>query len=271
VLAAVLSGAARSRPPSVTVRSPDVARMLIGGSTTVVLLVFFALRPVRADVYARAAADALPDQPLAAVGYATESVRLDGSRALAWSRLAAANQAAARSTLDATTRRRLLEAGRAAAVHAVQLDPLNPYGIANLGSLLGDLERETPPMTRRADVEQAFMRARALDPNNTFVHIAAGVAALSAGDRERAASWAERSLRLYPTFGPPRALLAAVAASAGRESIGAGRSTEGRAFLERSVELYREALAADWHRDDAARAAAMRGRQQTMEELAALP
>src|SRR6185295_19832736 len=101
-------------------------------------------------------------------------------------------------------RRAPFEEARRAAERAVCLVPSDPYAHAQLGSVLSELERETPPLASRAEVEQAFGSARGLDRNNSLIHVAAATAALAAGDHELVVSWAELASRLYPRSGAPR-------------------------------------------------------------------
>jgi tetratricopeptide (TPR) repeat protein len=228
------------------------------------------LRPVRADILCGAATALTGSAPQRAVAYAREAVSLDASREIVWLRLSAASQSAARAERDPAPRRRLFEEARDAARHAVRLVPSNAYAHAHLGTLLSDLERESPALTSRAEVEEAFARARALDPNNSFIQLAAATAALAAGDLEHAASWAGLCRDLYPRFAPPRALLGAAALAAGRGLALAGEKEQARASLERAVGLLREAQAAEWRGDDVARSVARANLDDAMRALAAL-
>jgi tetratricopeptide (TPR) repeat protein len=247
-----------------------VSRGLAVGAVAAGLLYVFVLEPLRADVLCRAGTTVTLTDPPLAVAYGREAVRLDASRDLLWLRLAAAYEAAARTEREPLARKRLFEDGRRAAEEAVRLVPSSAYGQAQLGTLLGDLERESPALAGRAEVEQAFARGRDLDPNNSFIHVAAATAALAAGDRERAVSWAGLCSRLYPRFAPPRALLGAASLAAGRELLAAGQKERARIELERAVALLREAHAGEWREDEAARAAARANRDAAMRALAAL-
>jgi len=244
-------------------------RVVAAGVLVLPALFFGVLRPLRADVLCRAATDAIATDPTSAAAYAERSVLLDPSRSLLWQRLAAARQAAARAEPDPKARRRGFEGARDAATEAVGREP-SAYAHAHLGTILSDLEREQPPLATRAEVEQAFERARERDPNNSFVHTAAATAALAAGDTQGVARWAELCLGLYPEFAPPRALLGAARLYEGRRLLAAGEKEGARAELETAALLLREAAAGNWRGDDAARRVANENRFAAMRALAAL-
>lgn len=270
-LGAILSRQSEAKPKEQA--SPfaiPVSRVLSVGAVATGLLYVLVLAPLRADVLCRAGTSVTLTDPRLAVAYGREAVRFDASRDLLWLRLAAAYQAVARTEREPLVRKELFEEGRRAAETAVRLVSSSAYGQAHLGTLLADLERESPPLSDRAEVEQAFARARDLDPNNSFIHMAAATAALAAGDRERAFSWAGLCSRLYPRFAPPRALLGAASLAAGREFLAAGQKGRARIELERAVASLREALAAEWRGDDVARAAATANRGAAMHALAVL-
>ena len=270
-LAAVLSGLAEPRREEPATERPiPFANTLVAAVLAAALLFVGVLQPFRADVLSRHATTLLASAPRLALDDARHSVRLDPSRDLPWLRLAAAGQAAARAEKDPVLRKDLFAEARRAAAEAVRLEPLNPYGQANLGTVLADLERESPPLAARAEVEEAFERARSLDPNNSFVHVAAATAALAAGDRDRAISWARLCSRLYPRFATPRALWGAASLLAGRELAAAGHVEPARMALEQALGSLREALAAEWHGDDAAKEAAIANRNAALRALAEL-
>lgn len=255
----------RSSPPAF-----PPARLLTVAIVTTWLLYLAVLRPLRADVLCRAGTNLTLSDPPLAVAYGRDAARLDPWRDLLWQRLAAAYQAAGRAEREPQARKRLFEEGRRAAEEAVRLEPKSAYGQAHLGSLLADLERESPPLASRAEVEQVFGRARVLDPSNSFVHMAAATAALAAGDWPRTAAWAGLCSRLYPRFAPPRAILGAAALAAGRELLATGRKEQARVELERAVALLGEAHAAEWRGDEVARGVAKANRISAMQALAAL-
>jgi O-antigen ligase len=244
-------------------------RMLAVGALLVPALLFGVLRPLRADVLCRAATDVIATDPSSAAANAEQALRLDSSRALLWQRLSAAYQGAARAEREASLRRHLFESARHAAQEAVRRES-SAYAHAHLGTILSDLERETPPLAQRAEVEQAFEHARARDPNNSFVHTAAATAALVAGDREGVRRWAQLCLVLYPDFAPPRALLGAARLYEGRRLLAAGEKERARAELETAALLLRESAAGNWRGDEAARRVASENRLAAMRALAAL-
>ena len=96
----------------------------------------------------------------------------------------------------------------------------------------------------------------ALDPRNADILIAAANAALAAGDLSRAREWATGCGQLYPRFAAPRGVLGAVSLAEGRQLAEAGQGDRARIKLEEAARLLKEALAAEWHGDDRARAAA---------------
>jgi hypothetical protein len=214
------------------------------------------LVPLRADVLGQAGTVVVGTDPRRAAALEREAVRLDPSRDLLWLRLAAALQAEGLGEVEPAKRRALLEEARRAAEYGVGLVPVNAYNQAHLGTLLADLERESPPLAGRAEVEQALEKARALDPNNADILTAAADAALAAGDLDRARLWSARAARSYPRFGPPRALLGAVALVEGRRLAASGQSSQARVRLDEAVKLLQEGLAGDWHGDERSRSAA---------------
>ncbi|HSD28194.1 MAG TPA: O-antigen ligase family protein [Vicinamibacteria bacterium] len=225
--------------------------------------------PLRADVLARGATVLVHTDPARSVGLAREAVRLDPSRDLPWLRLAAALQAAGVSTSDPAARRTLLEDARRAAERAVALVPVSAYDQAHLGTLLADLERESPALSAREEVEAVFGKAADLDPVNADILGAAAGAALAAGDLDRARAWAERCAQHYPGFATPQAVLGAVSLAEGRRLAKGGAFAEGRRRVEEAVRLLKAALAGDWHGDDRARAAAEENLAKALAALAA--
>ncbi len=255
--AAILCGRGETRP----LPEPAPARLTTGAwiATVAVLSALsygLILVPLRADVFAQAGTVALRTDPRRAVALAREAVRLDRSRDVLWLRLAAALQADGLAEHEAAKRRALLEEARQVAEHGVGLVPVSAYNQAHLGTLLADLEREAPPLASRREVERAFAAAQALDPNNADILMAAADAALAAGDLDRARAWAAQALLLYPSFGPPRALLGAAALVEGRSLSASGDAGRARALWQEAAELLRQGLAGEWHGDLRSRSAA---------------
>jgi len=229
---------------------------LLAVVVAVVAVYALVLVPLRADVLAQAATVIVRTDPPRAAALAREAVRLDPSRDLLWLRLAAALQSEGLATTSPERRKALLDEARRAAERGVSLVPVNAYNQAHLGTLLADLERETRPLAGRSDVEQAFARAAALDPRNPDILVAAANAALAAGDLSRARAWATGCSQLYPRFASPRAVLGAVLLAEGRQRADEGQHDRAREKLVEAAQVLKEALAADWHGDDRARAAA---------------
>jgi O-antigen ligase len=255
-LAAIVSVLAQERPTvaGATARVPTgvaIAGVAAAGAILYVLV----LLPLRADVLAQAGTVAVRTDPPRAVALERAAVGLDPTRDVLWLRLAAALQAEGLGEAEPAKRRARLGEARGAAEHGVGLVAGNAYNQAHLGTLLADLERESPPLAGRAEVEEAFEKARALDPNNAFILMAAADAALAAGDLERARAWANAAMQ-YPGFGPPRALLGATALVEGRRLAATGPTAQAEARWSEAARLLREGLAGDWHGDDGSRAAA---------------
>ena len=261
--AAALTRLAEAAPPGSPPAPEHAARASLASLASLAaafvlgagLLHFAVLRPLRADVFGRAAAVALRTDPVRALALARASVHDDPSRALLWQRLSAACQSAARAE-EGPARAALFEEARRAAESAVALVPLSAYAHAHRGTVLSDLERERPPQARRGEVERAFERARALDPVNTDVLVAAASAALAAGDAARAIAWASTCTRHYPAFAPPRALLGSALLAEARRLASSGQDAVAREKRREAASLLRAALAAEWRGDLVGRAAA---------------
>jgi O-antigen ligase len=255
-LAAVVSVLAQEKPAGTAESARVTTGAPIAGMAAIAAMLYvLVLVPLRADVLAQAGTVAVRTDPRRAAALERAAVNLDPTRDVLWLRLAAALQAEGLGEAEPTKRSALLVGARGAAEHGVGLVPGNAYSQAHLGTLLADLERESPPLAGRAEVEQAFEKARALDPNNAFILMAAADAALAAGDLERARAWAAPALQ-YPGFGPPRALLGAAALVEGRRLAATGQTAQAEARWSEAARLLREALAGDWHGDDGSRAAA---------------
>jgi hypothetical protein len=154
----------------------------------------------------------------------------------------------------------LLREAREAAERGVALVPTNAYAHAHLGTLLADLERETPPLAARDDVEGAFGEGLALDPLNADIQMAAAHAALAAGDLAGARARAQACRDVHPRFAPPFAVLGAVALAEGRRLAQAGQAEAAFSQLQEAARLLDEALGGEWHGDERARAAAAANR-----------
>jgi tetratricopeptide (TPR) repeat protein len=213
----------------------------VAGGAAVALLALLVARPLAA---AWAAADGVrltPTAPAAAVARLEQAARLDPLNELYWVKLGAAAHAHARASAEPTARRRALEGAREAYARAVALVPANAYNHANLGRVLGDLAREGSGATA-AEAYAAFDRALAMDPSNAYFYADAANAALALGDAGRARDYARRATALYPRFGFTRAQL-------GYAALAEKRPAD-------AVEPLRQALQAQWHGADRARALA---------------
>jgi hypothetical protein len=254
--AAIVCARAEARPAPDPAPAPTTGWWIAAVAVASALSYGLILVPLRADVLAQAGTVVLRTDPQRAVALEHDAVRLDPSRDVLWLRLAAALQAEGLAEREPSKRKALLEEARRVAEHGVSLVPVNAYNQAHLGTLLADLERETPPLARRREVEQAFAAAQALDPNNADILMAAADAALAAGDLDRARAWVAPAKLAYPGFGPPRALLGAVALIEARRLAGNGDAARARVQWQAAVDLLREGLAGDWHGDLRSRAAA---------------
>ena len=255
--AAIVCARAEARPVPDPAPAPTPPGLWIAAAAVASALFYgLILVPLRADVLAQAGTVVLRTDPQRAVALEREAVRLDPSRDVLWLRLAAALQAEGLAEREPLKRKALLEEARLVAEHGVSLVPVNAYNQAHLGTLLADLERETPPLASRREVEQAFAAAQALDPNNADILMAAADAALAAGDLDRARAWVALATLAYPSFGPPRALLGAVALVEGRRRAGRGDAARARVQWQAAADLLREGLAGDWHGDLRSRSAA---------------
>jgi O-antigen ligase len=257
-LAAVLSVLAQEPEADPAPARPTAGQSVVGIAFAGALLYGLVLVPLRADVLGQAGTVVVRADPPRAVALEREAVRLDPTRDLLWLRLAAALQAEGLDEVEPAKRRAFLEEARRAAEQGVALVPVNAYNQAHLGTLLADLERESPPLANRAEAEQAFETARALDPSNPDIEMAAAGAALAAGDLDRARSWAVGTAALYPGFGPPPALLGAVALVEGRQLAARGEAVQAQAKWNEAARLLREGLLGDWHGDEGSRSAAER-------------
>jgi O-antigen ligase len=254
-LAAVLLVPAEEMPA----RGPDgrVAKGvgIAAGAIAGALLYFLVLEPLRADVLGQAGTVLVHTDPRQATALEREAVRLDPSRDLLWLRLAAALQAEGLGEAEPGKRKAFLEEARRAGERGMSLVPGSAYDQAYLGTLLADLERESPPLADRTEVERAFGRAEALDPNNADILMAAADAALSASDLDRARAWADRASIRYPRFGWPRGLVGAVALVEARRLAESGQASRAQARANEATALLREALAGEWHGEERSRAA----------------
>jgi tetratricopeptide (TPR) repeat protein len=115
--------------------------------------------------------------------------------------------------------------------------PVNAYHHANLGRALGDLA--LLGSARREEAYAEFDAAIALDGANAYFHADAGTAALRLGNSQRARSYTEKGLEIYPHFGPLRALLGYLAIA--------------EASWQDAGRLLSDAMEADWYGDDAGR------------------
>jgi O-antigen ligase/Tfp pilus assembly protein PilF len=267
-LAALLSrpseNAAENAPPEA---KPLRGTLVVAGVVVAVALLYIlALRPARADLFCRTSTLLMPADPARAVSYGEKAVRLDPGRDLLWLRLAAAYQSAALAETSPAPRRALLERARETAEKAVRLVPASAFGRAHLATMLADLERETPPLAGRPEVEAAFSQAIALDPNNADILMAAAAAALAAGDVARAEAWAEKCRALYPTYAPSRALLAAARLARAADLAAAGQTAAAAAEREEAIALLRSALEGDWRGQRGAREAARANLERALRE-----
>jgi tetratricopeptide (TPR) repeat protein len=267
VLAAVLSMLARRAGEGNDEERPASASLVLSTRAGLAALLAAAvalhavvLTPLRADVLVQAATVVLRADPGRAVGLAREAVRLDPSRDLLWLRLSAALHSHGLSTTEPVARAGLLREAREAAERGVALVPTNAYAHAHLGTLLADLERETPPLAARDDVERAFGEGLALDPLNADIQMAAAHAALAAGDLAGARARAQACRDVHPRFAPPFAVLGAVALAEGRRLAQAGQAEAAFSQLQEAARLLDEALGGEWHGDERARAAAAANR-----------
>jgi O-antigen ligase len=212
------------------------------GVVTVALgLAWFAvLRPLAADRACSRGIRLLPSDPRAAIEAHERAVALDPSRELHWVKLGIAAEAGARkATHQAEWHRRLLLA-RTAFERAARLAPASGFDHLHLCRLVGTLAHE-----RLASPAEAFAECDAairLDPNNPAFHRTAADIALVLVDLRRAASYAERSARLYPRLGSPHAQLGRVALAEGR--------------LQEALRELKAAFEGEWRGDQNGRALA---------------
>ena len=209
----------------------------MGSLAGAVLLVVVVLRPLAAAWAAQQGVLLTPTQPAPAVERLQRAIALDPVTELYWVKLGTAAHAQARLTPEAGARARALDQARMAYARALRLVPANSYNHANLGRVLADLAEGGG-----AAAFAQFDRALAMDPNNAYFYADAVNAALTVGDLERARDYVTRGAALYPRFGVLRAQVGYVALAARRPA--------------EAVEPLRQALVADWHGADDARALA---------------
>ena len=211
--------------------------LAVGSLAGAVLLVVVVLRPLAAAWAAQQGVLLTPTQPAPAVERLQRAIALDPVTELYWVKLGTAAHAQARLTPEAGARARALDQARMAYARALRLVPANSYNHANLGRVLADLAEGGG-----AAAFAQFDRALAMDPNNAYFYADAVNAALTVGDLERARDYVTRGAALYPRFGVLRAQVGYVALAARRPA--------------EAVEPLRQALVADWHGADDARALA---------------
>jgi tetratricopeptide (TPR) repeat protein len=242
VIGWVLIGALRTLPSSTAPAPPAGGRWVRVGAWVVAALVAYVLvlRPYQASREAHRGDLLLVTAPEEAAAAFARAVALDPTRDLYLVRQGAALQAAAGRATDAAERTRRLSEALAAFQRAVALVPADARHRASLGALL--TEFAALGMALPAQVYAAYDEALARDPHNANFSVHAANAALRLGDGPTALRYASRAAELYPRFGPPRAQL-------GYLALTEGRNVE-------AATLLREALAGEWHGDQAAWVAA---------------
>jgi O-antigen ligase/tetratricopeptide (TPR) repeat protein len=198
-------------------RTPDVppgdwrARALAAVPIALVVAAafMFVIQPFRAQVFAREGLLLRATASARATEWLEKAAATAPHTEILWVWLGTAQHERALRERGTTASNEALARARSAYAEAAQLVPVNHYNTANLGRVLGDLARRG--LAPAADAFAAFDRALAADPNNVYFYTDAASAALTLGDRERAASYAARLTERYPGFGPGPALQGHVA------------------------------------------------------------
>ena len=126
----------------------------------------------------------------------------------------------AQAERDRGRRRTLLEEGLAAARRAVAIEPQSGFWRLYVARFQADLARLSPPGASAAEVSDAVYGALARDSANAQVLDDGGNALYQVGLRGEARALALRSLRLYPDFAEPLALMGMFALKEGRLADG---------------------------------------------------
>lgn len=235
------------------------------------------LRPLRADLAARAAQVQELDQAGSGLGLLRQSVALDPRRDLLWSRLGASAFGLASLLPEGPQQAAFQAEARAAFEAALRLVPLNAYHHQSRARALLAQTLARPRAAAPADVFAAFDEALRLDPRNPYIAAEAGRAALQLRDLARVRTQAERCRAADEQFGACDWLLANLDIDAALS--GASAPAERQRLLSEAGDRLKRAAYMRWYEDDSAQALAASqgaaalisvGRLQEGKELAEL-
>jgi Tfp pilus assembly protein PilF len=207
-------GAADPQPQAFP-RPSFAVRLVQAGVAAAVLagMWFGVVRPFRADIYTRSAAQLRSDDPARALPLNEQAVALDAGRALLWMELADTARLTALLADDPGARRRHARRVREAADEAVRLVPADAALHARRGQLL--LELAAAKLAEPAEALAAFDAALARDPENACLRLGAARAAWACGRTDLAREQIRRGSALDPRQADLHATFGALALSEG--------------------------------------------------------
>lgn len=182
-----------------------VLTALCVGPAVMWLSILFVWRPWRADVQCARAGEVVRTDPAEAVAQMEQAVALAPENDLYWNKLGNALRLLAVETAAASDRQAVLHRGQTAFKRAIALEPRSSFHQAEYARLLVALSHEG--LVDPATVLATFDEAVRLDPHRGSGYVDAAAAAMALELVDRARSYSEQGLALYPDCGALRAML----------------------------------------------------------------